>query len=446
MGLELEDQQYVSHHLLRCNGARPTHPYRKQVIEHLQSKAQRTDPQKVELQERRNVLTRRIKLWKTAQAVYMPQVSGFLLGEQDLPGSDDPYEFDESKPELWPLLLPSDLSQDNRSLCHKGVVETEHTLRLAQVQDNLVDLRRLRRTLRSLKTYFKSNVIGEGLKTQTKSRAIESGVTVRINRAVRRYRLAYSALLSLDPDGDWRKEYLELTDKDNRGPGKELFEKGVGDGRYMMSWIWGGFSGGTDPVEGEEVNETVRHEWMTCRARADRWMEESSLLQEEMRRVIAFLEWTSSLWSGRVGSRLGSVAVDVQHGIDSYARKQENTYHALAVSLANQWLPHLVTLGLNITWAKTYPWAAEIVCPSVGDPPDSSNVHENPLPGNSSTEKVAPPSEKRDGVIEPVTLNDSSGDESDDGDPEVGEGHICDEGEDSDGLTMGFEYDDEYMS
>ena len=143
---------------------------------------------------------------------------------------------------------------------------------------------------------------------------------------------------------------------------------------------------------------------------------------------------------------MGSVAADVQHGIDSYARKQEDTYHTLAVSLANQWLPHLVTLGLNITWTKAYPWAVEIACPSVEDPPGSSNVHENPLQGNPSTEKVAPPSEKRDSVIKSVASNDSSGDESDDGDPEVGEGGIYDEGEDSDGLIVGFEYDDKYMS
>jgi len=136
----------------------------------------------------------------------MPQASRYLLDEQDGSTSNDPYEFDESKPELWPLLLPSRLSQDDRLSCHRGVAETEQTLRLAQVQDNLVDLRRLRRTLRSLRTYFRSNVVGEGQKTQTKSRTVESGVTVRINRTVRRYRLAYTALLSLDPMGDWRQD------------------------------------------------------------------------------------------------------------------------------------------------------------------------------------------------------------------------------------------------
>ncbi|KAF9643122.1 hypothetical protein BDM02DRAFT_3104848, partial [Thelephora ganbajun] len=343
MGLELKDQQCV----LRYPCA---------------SKAQRMDPQKVEIQERRNALTRRIKLWRTAQAVYMPQVSEYLAGEQDPPAFNGSYEPDESKPELWSLLLPSQLSEDNRLLCHKGVAETKRVLRLAQVQDNLVDLRRLRWTLRSLRTYFKSNIVGEGQKTQTKSRTVESGVTTRINRAVRCYRLAYAALLSLDPTGDWRKEYLELTDKDNCGPGKELYEQGVGDGRYTMSWIWGGSSGGEvqeSTNSPEEVNETVRHEWMTCRARADRWREESDLLQEEMRRVIAFLEWKSTSWGGKVGSRLGSVTADIQHGIDSYARKQASTYHELAVSLANQWLPRLLTLELDITWVGTYPWACQ---------------------------------------------------------------------------------------
>jgi len=299
-------------------------------------------------------------------------------------------------------------------------------------------------------------VVGEGVKTQTKSRTVGEGVTVRISRVVRRYRLAYAALLSLDPTGDWRNEYLELTDKDNRGPGKELYEKGVGDGHYTMSWIWGGSPGndqqGTDSPDGdrEDVNETVRHEWMTCRARADRWGEELDLLQEEMRRIIAFLEWKSSLWGERVGSRLGSVAADIQHGVDAYARKQVNTYHELAVSLANQWLPHLLALGLGVAWAGTYPWAAEIIHPP--------SVQEDPLSSNLATAKVAPPSTKQDGSIEPVDFSDDSGDESGDGDHsgavagdsirnEDSGGPVMDsEYEDSDGLVMGYEYDDEYMS
>ena len=102
-----------------------------------------------------------------------------------------------------------------------------------------------------------------------------------------RYRVAYRALLELDADGGWIDEYHELKDEDNWGPLKEIEERGTGDGRYSPSWIWAGPSSMTFPGEGtaakqQEVNETAHHEWMTCRARADRWMEEEEMLQEEM--------------------------------------------------------------------------------------------------------------------------------------------------------------------
>ena len=231
---------------------------------------------------------------------------------------------------------------------------------------------------------------------------------------------------------------LELTDKDNRGPGKELSEQGVGDGHYMISWIWKDSPVGdqVDPSD-PEVNETVRHEWMTSRARADRWREELDLLQEEMRRVIAFLEWKSSSWRQKVGSRLSSVTVDVQHGIDAYARKQANTHHELAVSLANQWLPRLLELKLDTTWAKNFPWADGITHNW-----DSSSTHKNPSSSNRTTTNTATSSTQQDGNIEPVNLI-GSGDESDNGDDLGG---TYDEGEDSDELVMGFEYDDKYMS
>lgn len=332
-------------------------------------------------------------------------------------------------------------------------METERTLHLAQVQDNLVDLWQLRWTLHSLRTYFRSNMVGEGVKTQTKSRTIESGVTLQITWAVQHYRLTYTVLLSLDPVGDWCGEYQELTDKDNCGPGKELHEQGVGDSHYMMSWIWRGSLGAevqneSDFTEGKDVNKTVCHEWMTCRVRADHWREELDLLQEEMCQVIAFLEWRSFWWCRNVGSRLGSVMANIQHGINSYACKQANTYHKLAVSLGNQWIPHLLLLGLDVLWTKTYPWAANIISPAVEHPLCSSTLHGNPMSGNQSPARIITPCEKQDGVTKPVDYNSDGGDESEDeSNPEVsGEDCVYDEGESSDGLGMGFEYNDEYMS
>lgn len=365
----------------------------------------------------------------------MPQVSDDQVGEEVPLGDLD--EPDESKPELWPLLLPSELSQNDRALCHKGIEAAECTLRLAQVQDNLIDLRRQRRTLRSLRMYFKSNVVGQGQKVQTRSRKTESGVRARIDRAVRRYRLARAALLSLDPTGSWKDEYKELPDKENRGPGKEQDEEGVGDGRWIGSWIWNAPSAGgsSDPSE-QEVNENVRHEWMTCRARADRWKEESQLLQEEMRRIIAFLEWKSTWWREKVGSRSGSTAVDIQRGIDGYARRQASTHHGLAVSLTSQWLPPLLKLKFDTTWAKEYSWATEIIASAADPRPNSSTAPNDASPSGPCPEK-APLHGNEQAATKPVDSDDDSGSESESGiDLDADDGESGDE----------FEYDDAYMS
>ena len=40
-------------------------------------------------------------------------LSEYPLNEQDPSTSNDPYELDELKPELWPLFLPSELPQES---------------------------------------------------------------------------------------------------------------------------------------------------------------------------------------------------------------------------------------------------------------------------------------------------------------------------------------------
>jgi len=294
----------------------------------------------------------------------MPQTSTYLPDESDTPSFDNAEKLNTSKPETWSLFLPSAIPSDDRSLCYKGVIETEKVLRLAQLQDGLVDLRRFRRSLRNLRLYFRKNMAGEGQKTQTKSRTIETGVNNRIKRAVCRYRIAYNALLELDPTGNWTSEYHELRDEDNRGPLKEAEEEGTGDGRYTPSWIWAAPSATTLPGDGpaaeqQEVNETARYEWMTCRARADRWAEEEELLQEEMRRVIVYLEWKSRAWSERVGARVGSCTPDIQNGIDAYSRKQAHIHRELAISFASLWLPYYDRFAYDTTWLANLPWITQ---------------------------------------------------------------------------------------
>ena len=409
----------------------------------------------------------------------MPQASAYLPKQDDSPNTDETQSPDESKPETLPLLLPSAIPEDDRSPCHKGVIETEKTLRLAQMQDSLVDLRRSRRALRNLRLYFKSNVSGEGQKIQTKSRTIETRVNHRIKRAVWRYRTAYCALLKLDPTGSWTKEYRELKDDDNRGPLKEADEMGVGDGRYSPSWIWTMSSAVTVPTEGsvaekQEIDETARYEWMTSRARADRWVEEKDLLREEMRRVLFFLEWRSRTWSEKVGARKGVCTPDIQNGIDAYARKQANVYRDLALSFACKWLPYLDTSGFNVDWVVELPWGSQLmpqkVKPSQLAATPANAPHSSPVADSSpaAAEELgtvpvhSDAHEVRSKGAEEHSGRSSKGEERD---PSYGDNHDAGygggdyfydyDGESSDeedhnngdeADELGYEYDDEYMS
>ena len=455
---------------------------RHQIIEHLESNRQRTDPQKIEIQQRRNVLTRRINVWRAAQAVYMPQACVYLSDERDSNISEDASKFDNLKPETWSLFLPSRISGDDRSSCYKGIVETERLLRLAQLQDSLVNLRQSRRALRNLRLYFKTNLAGEGQKSQTRSRAVETSAKSRIKRAVWRYRTAHSALLELDPNGEWTSEYRELRDEDNRGPLKEVEETGVGDGRYAPSWIWTTPSATPLPCEGSaaeqhEVNETARYEWMTCRARADRWKEEEELLQEEMRRVVVYLDWKSRMWSEKVGNRVGSCPPDIQHGADAYARKQAYLHREIAISFAGQWLPCLKSCGYETRWSENLPWVSQALSrsaklprwfPSIPEDTPSVALATDQPPADSTQR----PEMMRD-VSDPHTTQSRSGSnkgrengeytedyEGSDNGEEVFDNEYEGYDEDSDEESpddegydnaetngeLGFEYDDAYMS
>lgn len=321
---------------------------------------------------------------------------------------------------------------------------------------------------------------GEGQKTQTKSRSIETGVNNQIRQAVRRYRIAYHAISQLDPAGDWTNEFQELREEDNRGPLKEAEETGTGDGRYHPSWIWRSPSAKEFPGEGslaerQEVNETAHHEWMTCRARADRWVEEEELLQEEMRRVILYLEWKSRDWSEKVAVRTGSCTPNIQHGIDSYARKQVNIYHKIARSFACRWLPYLNACGLNTKWATEFLWASWITSDKTKLPKRFSVTSADPpraLPtadlssgtGGQEMRRKLPDTCKTQseggnhrGVLCTKRSNDNNGEGGLDGNEErnsddENEGYgdnneeegFNDEAENNEDLD--FEYDDEYMA
>ncbi len=68
----------------------------------------------------------------------------------------------------------------------------------------------------------------------------------------------------------------------------------------------------------------------------DQWQEEVLLIKEEMRHVLAFLEWKAMWWTEE-GARDLDVRPDITDGIHAYAAKQATINHALACSFKMCW-------------------------------------------------------------------------------------------------------------
>lgn len=322
------------------------------------AKGKKSTTEKAVLQERRNALTRRIDAWRKVQHLHMPSAvladaitstpadaiaSDFAaaaaegaqvtasddeLDDEDedgdyamLDASDDDSDDDpvsmatpvassntattaENIPLWLPSQLPASLMSED-SLQHLG--RSEARLREAQANDALAEIRRLRRILTGISLYKHLNLDGTGGRTSTRILSTYRAFQVKVQRCADRYRASYKALLVLNPHGPWRARLKELKREDIRGPGLEEGEDRRGEGQRQPSWIW--LVAGVPPseqdcdVQGTEFMEGVRVEWARVRARAKRWGEEKIQLQEEMRRVIVFLEWKRQWWLDQAGRR-----------------------------------------------------------------------------------------------------------------------------------------------
>ena len=94
----------------------------------------------------------------------------------------------------------------------------------------------------------------------------------------------------------------------------------------------------------------VRIEWAKTRARSMRWREEVDLLEEEMRRVRAFLRWRSGWWSERVGQKVLPPGPQLE-GETAYALRQAAIQAQLADEFERDWkdLADLIRQGRDGT-------------------------------------------------------------------------------------------------
>lgn len=255
------------------------------------------------------------------------------------------------------LGLPSDIPPESREVaCTSSLGDMEADLRDAQCRDALQELRNQLHVKQRLYTYKKLHVRHQG--ASTRARTDLATQDVRINSAAEKYRRARRALLSLRGHGEWETEFCVLEDKDIRNVqeddpeavrARRRREKDTGEseGRRVVSWIWRA----SDARGDAGVVESLRVEWCKMRARVKRWKEEIRLVPEEMRRVLAFLEWQEAQWITRMERRC-DVDAALREGLVAYAIDQAQTRRAMRREFRDQWvgIASVVGLGTGPEW------------------------------------------------------------------------------------------------
>jgi hypothetical protein len=176
-----------------------------------------------------------IKKWQELRLVYMPgaAVVSLQVSEDNTKGNNPELA------EAIPLLLPSSLDlKQQEKICLHQVAEHERLLRMAQLQDSLIELQHTCKIQHKLLLNHCIQITGQGQRANTHLCAVLDSVEDWITKFIGCYCVVYWALLQLDPTGDWRKTFLELKDSDNHGPGKERDKEHTSDGSYFRSWIW----------------------------------------------------------------------------------------------------------------------------------------------------------------------------------------------------------------
>ncbi|KAF8895002.1 hypothetical protein CPB84DRAFT_1848339 [Gymnopilus junonius] len=331
-----------------------------------------------------NSLRIQLRAWEKLLPIYIP---GLLQYETNLLHSsatsqkgekgsdklqDTPEGSSSNKPEDAVLWLPSRIPALVRSqVCLVGLPEIEEWLRGAQCMDSLRKLCRILRVKRRMIHFKNKNLHGQ--RDGTRSRSVIDCVHLKARNAADRYRASRAAKLELAGPGKWEETFRPLNDGDIRGyqdpnhlhpkagrPGTleddraagpstapntgdnqefELFNEvrtrrdGTGETRRTLSWIW--LTIPSNDSE-EDKDDILRVEWAKSRARATRATEEVMLLKEEMRRVLAFLEWKSRWWQDRQCTRTG-LEKSMAEGVQAFALRQSSLQSQLAAHFRKLW-------------------------------------------------------------------------------------------------------------
>ncbi|KAJ7900452.1 hypothetical protein B0H13DRAFT_1883534 [Mycena leptocephala] len=351
MGLQLEEQQRTLKFDSEATGLHPTDDQRRNLV------------------ERSSKLRRKITGWTETQVKFFPDVIR-------LRDADDRARRRAAKTAVVPgvkvqdlaLLLPSAIWKRcgrRDDICRPEALNHEYRMRVGQANEALHEVRQglLVRTHH----YQQKNAQSRGNRANMRSQDKIDAVNDKIRRYAAQYRAARAALETLGPgvgQTEWEETLLPLKEEDVRGRPSTV----IGDAsrqaatrtttskkqktkkrakERLMSWIWIVLGKTLKPGEDPALNEALRIEWATTRARSMRWTEEVALLEEEMRRIKQFLSWRSGWWGAQVGRRADKVDAVQLEGDTAYARRQADIQSRLCVAFETKWadLAEAISLG-----------------------------------------------------------------------------------------------------
>ncbi|KAG1784380.1 uncharacterized protein HD556DRAFT_1435459 [Suillus plorans] len=298
-----------------------------------------TDIQKTKIFNQSNALQRRLDMWAQIQVLYMPAVAP-IRAMEDACRSEGTAAL---KPESFQLRLPSQLAP--HLPCNQQLRECEWELRYAQAHDALNDVRQHIRLFTHLNTFRTANVRGQRASTRARTALNLAEQKKRASKA--KYDAARDALTALAPllgKFGWTDIMRPLGWTDMRPMGD--FIQGQSEGTRDIPWIWK--TPGVLQDNDEGLQDCLRIEWCKARAQEARWSEELLLLLEEMQRVLMFLTWQGTWWSGLASARHQERLADSE-GSRAYANRQSALREAMAEKFRQRWaiVPAVVAAELD---------------------------------------------------------------------------------------------------
>ncbi|KAJ7116241.1 hypothetical protein C8R43DRAFT_1137919 [Mycena crocata] len=307
----------------------------------------------------------KLRTFRNLQEIYMPGAIRAVKREDERRDTDA----EPPKAEAVKLWMPSEFEEEEErgEACQSGLGDMEAKLREAQCSDALLAIRSRLHTKRHLIGFRDQFITGQN--DTTKARKLIDVVGDRVNTSEKKYTRARGALSVLKGKDHaphfkvLKREDLtldgELGDKEVAAR-KKLALAGVGkrnrlprhlegSTRKTLSWIWTAVNATFGPEDEPHLHEAVRVEWSRAKARKKRWEEEVTLIREEMRRVLRYLEWQSGWWDERAEEAAShSKTPEMAGALRGYAVKQALLHRDLEAHFKRKWGQSMHTAALDV--------------------------------------------------------------------------------------------------